>query len=158
MEVHSDWYNRIVKEINLHKDSLSQKDAKKYKLDLLLRVAKRVDDFFSLCGQCQLLQPEITKITGELSYLIQMPKQAPKEARKSYHKTLNNIIKHLKKGHKLVTKGYYRGIGMTIGPIIAAAIGAALENLGIGVGVGIGIGLAIGSYLDKKAEKEGRVI
>ncbi len=158
MEVHSDWYNRVVKEINLHKDSLSKKDAKKYKLDLLLRVAGRVDDFFSLCGKCQLSQPEVTKLAGELGYLIQMPKQAPREARKSYHKTLNNIIKHLKKEHKLVTKGYYRGIGMTIGPIIAVAIGAALENPGIGFGVGITIGLAIGSYLDKKAEKEGRVI
>jgi hypothetical protein len=158
MEVHSDWYNRIVKEINLHKDSLSQKDAKKYKLDLLLRVAGRVEEFFSICGQCQLTQPEITRITGELGYLTQMPKQAPKEARKSYHKTLNNIIKHLKKEHKLVTKGYYRGIGMTVGPIIAVAIGAALKNPGIGFGVGIAIGLAIGSYLDKKAEKEGRVI
>ncbi len=158
MEVHSDWYNRTVKEINLHKDSLSRKDAKKYKLDLLLRVAGRVDDFFSLCGKCQLSQPEITRLVGELGCLIQMPKQAPREARKSYHKTLNNIIKHLKKEHKLVTKGYYRGIGMTVGPIIAVAIGAALENPGIGFGVGITIGLAIGSYLDKKAQKEGRVI
>jgi hypothetical protein len=158
MEVRSYWYNRIVKEFNLHKDSLSKKDAKKYKLDLLLRVAGRVDDFFSLCGKCQLSQPEVTKLAGELGYLTQMPKQAPREARKSYHKTLNNITKHLKKEHKLVTKGYYRGIGMTIGPIIAAAIGAALKNPGIGFGVGIAIGLAIGSYLDKKAEKEGRVI
>jgi len=158
MEVHSDWYNRIVKEINLHKDSLSKKGAKKYKLDLLLRVAGRVEEFFSICGKCQLSQPEVTRLAGELGYLIQMPKQAPGEARKSYHKTLNNIIKHLKKEHKLVTKGYYRGIGMTIGPIIAAAIGAALKNPGIGFGVGIAIGLAIGSYLDKKAEKEGRVI
>lgn len=158
MEVHSDWYNRIIKEINLYKDSLSKKDAKKYKLDLLLRVAGRVEEFFSICGKCQLLQPEVTRITGELAYLIQMPKQAPKEARKSYHKTLNNIIKHLKKEHKLVTEGYYRGIGMAIGPIIATAIGAALENPSIGFGVGIVIGLAVGSYLDKKAQKEGRVI
>jgi len=158
MEVHSDWYNRIVKEINLHKDSLSKNDAKKYKLDLLLRVAGRVDDFFSLCGKCQLSQPEITRLVGELGYLIQMPKQAPGEARKSYHKTLNNIIKHLKKEHKLVTEGYYKGIGMAIGAGISAAIGAALGNPGIGTGIGIGIGLAVGSYLDKKAQKEGRVI
>lgn len=158
MEVHSDWYNRVVKEINLHKDSLSKKDAKKYKLDLLLRVAGRAEEFFSICGKCQLSQPEITRLVGELSYLIQMPKQAPKEARKSYHKTLNNIIKHLKKEHKLVTEGYYKGICMVIGPAISVAIGAALKNPGVGVGVGIAIGLAVGSYLDKKAQKEGRVI
>jgi len=158
MEVHSDWYNRIVKEINLHKDTLSKKDAKKYKLDLLLRVAGRVEEFFSICGKCQLSQPEVTRLVGELGYLIQMPKQAPKEARKSYNKTLDNIIKHLKKEHKLVTEGYYKGIWMVIGPAISVAIGAALKNPGVGVGVGIAIGLAIGSYLDKKAQKEGRVI
>ena len=158
MEVHSNWYNRVVKETNLHKDTLSKKDAKKYKLDLLLRVAGRVDEFFSTCGKCQLSQPEVTRLAGELGYLIQMPKQAPKEARKSYHKTLNNIIKHLKKEHKLVTEGHYKGIWMAIGPAISVAIGAALENPGIGIGVGVAIGLAIGSYLDKKAKKEGRVI
>jgi len=158
MKAHSNWYNRTVKEINLHKDTLSKKDAKKYKLDLLLRVAGRVEEFFSTCGKCQLTQPEVTRLAGELAYLIQMPKQAPKEARKNYHKTLNSITKHLKKEHKLVTEGYYRGIGMMIGPIIATAIGAALENPSIGFGVGIAIGLAIGSYLDKKAQKEGRVI
>ena len=158
MEAHSDWYNRIVKEISLHKESLSNKDDKKYKLDSLLRVAKRVDDFYSYCGQCQLFQPEITKLIQDLGYIVQMPKQTSKEERKSYFGTINNIIKHLQKQHKLITKGYYRGIGMTIGPLISTAIGAALENPGIGLGVGIGIGLAIGSYLDKKAEKEGRVI
>jgi len=158
MEVHSDWYDKIVKEINLHKDTLSKKDAKKYKLDLLLRVAGRVEEFFSICGKCQLSQPEVTRLAGELGYLIQMPKQAPGEARKSYHKTLNNIIKHLKKEHKLVTEGYYKGICMAFGVGISAAIGAALGNLGAGSGIGIGIGLAVGSYLDKKAQKEGRVI
>jgi len=158
MEVHSNWYNRTVKEINLYKDTLSKKDAKKYKLDLLLRVAGRVEEFFSICGKCQLSQPEVTRLAGELAYLIQMPRQALKEARKSYHKTLNNIIKHLKKEHKLVTEGYYKGICMAIGPGIGVAIGAALGNPGAATGIGIGIGLAIGSYLDKKAQKEGRVI
>ena len=158
MEAHSGWYNRIVKEINLHKDSLSKKDAKKYKLDLLLRVARRVDDISSYCGQCQLFQPEITKLAQDLGYMAQMPKQMSKKAGKSYLKTLNTIIKHLQKQHKLINEGHYQGIGMTIGLAIAAAIGAALDNPSIGVAIGIATGLAIGNYLDKKAEKEGRVI
>jgi len=44
MEAHSDWYNRVVQEINLHKNALNKKDYKKYKLDFLLRLAKRVDE------------------------------------------------------------------------------------------------------------------
>ena len=158
MEAHSVWYDKIAKEINLHKDSLSQKDYKKYKLDLLLRVAKRIGDFSSYCGECQLFQPEITKLTQDLSNLVQKPQPVAKEGRKSYNKTLNNIIKHLQKEHKLVTKGQNMGIWMVIGTGIGAALGAALGNPGLGPALGIGIGLVIGSHLDKKAEKEGKVI
>lgn len=155
MEVRSDWYNRVSKEIAQHKGSLSQKDAKKYKIDLLLRVAGRVDDLSAICGRCQLFRQEITTLTQELGNLVQLPN---KEGRKSYLKMIDNIIKHLKKEHKLVTEGYYRNIGMAVGGGIGAVLGAVLDNPGIGAPGGIGIGLAIGSYLDKRAKDEGKVI
>ena len=106
MEAHSDWYNRILKEINLHKDTLSKKDFKKYKLDLLLRIAKRVDDFSSHCGECYTFQQGITGLAQELSLLIQMP---DKGGRKRYNKAINNITKHLQKTHKLVTEAQMEG-------------------------------------------------
>ena len=154
MEAHSDWYNRVVQEINLHKNALNKKDYKKYKLDLLLRIAKRVDDFSSICGRCQLFQPEITRLTGDLQNISLMSK----ENRKSYFKTIGNITKHLQKQHKLVTAGHYLGICMSIGTGVGIAIGAALGNPGIGPAIGIALGVAVGSYLDRKAKKEGRVI
>jgi len=155
MEVHSEWYDKIVKEISLHKDTLSKKDYKKYKLDLLLRVAKRVDNFSALCGECQMSQPEITSLTQGLGNLLQMPS---KEERKSYFKTINNIIKHLQKQHKLVTKGQYMGIGVAIGAGVGVALGAALDNPGIGPALGTALGVAIGIAMDAKAKKEDRVI
>jgi hypothetical protein len=159
MEAQSNWYNRIVKELNLYPDTLSKKDIKKYKLDLLLRVAKRVDDFASYCGECQNFRQEITRLVQELSLLTQMPS---KEGIKNHVKVVDSLVNHLKKVHKLVDKGHYRGMGIGIGTAIGVAlggaIGAALDNPGIGTIVGIGIGFAIGGYLDKKAEKEGRVI
>jgi len=154
MKAHSRWYNDIAKEINLHKDILIQKDQKKYKLDLLLRVAERVYSFSSRCGQCQIFQQDISQLTQDLGYLV----HTPKEKRKSYFKTINNIIKHLQKHHKLISEGHYIGIGMTIGAGIGTALGAIFENLGIGTGIGTAIGLAIGVYLDKQAKKEGRII
>jgi len=154
MEVHSRWYDGIVKEINLHKDTLGKKDAKKYKLDLLLRVANKVDSFSSQCGECQMSQQDITTLTQGLGYLAQWSK----ERRKSHFKTIDTIIKHLRKQHKLITEGHYIGIGLAIGIGIGAVLGAALGNPGIGPAIGTAIGLAIGSYLDKKAKKEGRVI
>ena len=159
MEVGSQWYNRIATEIGQYQVTLGQKDFKKYKLDLLLRVAKRVDDFSHTCGECQTFKSEITRLTQELSLLTQMPS---KQGIKSHTKAVNNLAEHLKKVHKLVDKGHYLGvgigIGMAIGAALGGALGAALDNPGIGTAIGIALGIAVGRYLDKKAEKEGRVI
>ncbi len=154
MEVHSKWYDDIARSINSHKDTLSKKDSKKYKLDLFLRVAKRVDSFSRECGGCQLFQQDITQLTQDLGYLAQWPK----EKHKSYFKAISNITKHLQKQHKLVTEGQYLGIGLAIGTAIGVAIGAGSDNVGVGIPIGVGIGVAIGAGLDAKAKKEGRVI
>ena len=122
---------------------------------MLLRIARRVDDFSTTCGECQTFKQEITVLTGELGNLIQIPN---KENRKSYLKTINNLVKHLQKQHKLVTEGQYIGIGLAIGAGVGAALGAALGNSGIGPAIGVAIGLAIGKYLDNKAKKEDRII
>ena len=95
MKTHSDWYNRVSKEIVQHRDRLSQKDTKKYKLDLLLRVVERVDDLSSICGECQLLQQEIPTLTQSLGNLVYLPKPAAKTARKSYFKMIKQITRHL---------------------------------------------------------------
>jgi hypothetical protein len=154
MEAHSRWYDDIVKEISLRKDVLGKKGSKKYKLDLLLRIAGRVDSFLSHCGECQIFQQDITQLTQDLGYIV----QASKEKRKDYFKKIGTITKHLQKQHKLVAEGYYIGIGIAIGVAIGTAIGVALNNPGIGPGIGIALGLAIGAYLDNKAKKEDRVI
>jgi len=127
---------------------------------LLLRIAKRVDEFSSYCGECQTFQGEINRLTQDLNYAAQVSTsvQMSKEEHKSYFKTINTITKHLQKQHKLVTEGHYIGICMAIGTGIGVALGAALGNPGVGPGIGIAIGVAIGAYLDKKAKKEGRVI
>jgi len=155
MEARSDWYNRTATEINLYKDTSNKKKSKKYKLELLLGVANRVDEFSSDCGECQIFQQEITTLAQDLGNLIQLP---GKERRKSHIKRINNIVKHLKKEHKLITEGYYRGMGMMIGPVMGTSIGAAFDNTVVGIGIGIAIGFVIGNYMDKKAEKEGKVI
>ena len=157
-EAHSDWYNKIAKEISSHKDRLTEKEQKKYKLDLLLRVAGRVDSLSSLCGQCQLFQQDIMQLSRDLWEVSLMSK----EQSKSYPKKINNIVKHLQKHHKLVTEGQYSGmwtgIGVAIGVALGAAGGAVADNVGFGIPIGIGIGIAVGKYLDNKAKKEGRVI
>lgn len=152
MEVYSDWYYGIEKRITWQKDTLSEKDYQKYKLDLLLCLARRVDSFSALCTECQNRKQEINALTNDLANLSLMSK----EAKKSYFKAIGDITKHLQKQHKLVTEGQYIGIGMAIGSGVGVALSAALE--GAGLPIGIGIGAAFGFYLDAKAKREGRVI
>lgn len=159
MEVGSQWYNKIATEVSQYKITLGEKGAAKYKLDLLLRVARRVDEFSDICSECQALKQEIVNMVQELSLLIQMP---GKEDFKKHTTAINKLKEHLKKVHKLVEKGHYMGmgigIGLAIGGGLGAALGAALDNPGIGTAIGIALGAAIGTYLDRKAKQEGKVI
>jgi len=157
MEAHSDWYNRTAKDIGSRKDALSQKEAKKYKLDLLLRIAKRVEDFTAICGECELSRQEITTLTQDLGYLVQIP-NPNKEARKRYFRAIDNIVKHLQKKHKLVTEGQNQGKWIVAGMAVSAAIGAAVNQPGVGTVIGVAIGIAVGKYMDKRAKEEGRLI
>lgn len=159
LEAGSQWYDRIDAEIDRYRISLSEKSSRKFKLDLLLRVTGRVDQFSQTCGECETRKQEINKLVQELSLLTQTE---DRQAMKTYAATINNMVEHLKKEHKLVDKGHYLSIGVSIGLAIGggigAALGAALDNPGIGTGIGIALGAGIGAYLDRKARDEGRVI
>ena len=154
MGIDNNWYNDIVKEIDKHKGRSTRRDYKKYKLDLLLRVAKRVASFSVDCSECQNSQIEIKKRAENLDNLV----QSSKEERKSYFRTIDNAIKHLQEHHKLIVEDQNLGIWFIIGLLIGVALGSSLDNTGTGIGIGIVIGLAIGAYLDDKAKKDGKVI
>ena len=155
MEAHSRWYENVAREIKTYQDTLNKKEAKKLKLDLLLRVARRVEEFSTYCGECQTLQQEITMLIADLGNLIHLPS---KEAHRKHTKAISGMVKHLQKEHKLVTERHNMGVWIGIGTAIGVGIGTALGNPGIGPAIGVAIGVAIGSYLDKKAKQEGKVI
>lgn len=157
--VGSQWFNHVSSEISQYRTTLGEKGAKKYRLELLLRVAKRVDDFSQYCGECEAYKKVIGSLVQELSMVVQMPSR---EGVRKHNKAVTSLVEHLKKVHKLVDKGHYMGmgigIGMAIGAVVGGALGAALDSPGAGTGIGIALGLAIGAYLDKRARDEGRVI
>jgi len=155
MKNKSDWLDGIKKQIDLLRDTLSERDYKKYKLRLLLCIAERVTQFYPECGQCQIFQQDISALIQDIGNLVQL---ADKERQKSYFKSMDKITKHLQKQHKLVNEGYYMGIGTAIGAGIGVALGAILEQFGGGIPIGVGIGLAFGAALDAKAKKEGRIL
>ena len=155
MEANNRWYEEITKKLDPYKDSLSKKEQKKFQLDLLTRVARRVAEFNEECGECQLFQQEIMVYMNELGNMVHL---ADNVRRKQYAKRLKQTVRHLKSEHKLVPKGHYVGIWISIGTGIGVAIGAGMDNVGAGIPIGIGIGVAVGTTLDAKAKKEDRVI
>ncbi len=158
----SAWFSRVATEIEQQRYALSPKDFKRYKLDLLLRVARRVDEFSAICDECQGYKDEITGLLRELGLLFQLPGQESREGFKKYSDAVKGMVEHLKKTHKLVDRHHYMGIATSIGTAAGAALGGALNQLtgyaGLGTVAGIVLGLAIGWYLDRRAEEEGRVI
>lgn len=158
-EVGSQWYNRIASEISGYKLTLGLQNSRKYKLDQLLRIVKRVDDFSDICAECQESRQKINRIVEELGLMLQVP---DREVQKRYQRSVAGLIEHLKKVHQLLDKGHYTGIGIGIGLALGGGVGAALgavaDNPGIGTGIGIALGAAVGVLLDKRAKEEGKVI
>ena len=159
MEIGSQWYNRIAADISGYKLTLGPKASQRYRLDHLLRIARRIDDYSGICAECQGYQREITGLVQNLGLMVQVP---DKEGFRKHVRTITVLTEHLKKVHKLVDKGHYMGIGVGIGLAIGGGIGAALGSVvdspGIGTGIGVALGLAVGAYLDKRAGDEGKVI
>lgn len=151
----NEWLDGIKKQLNLLKDTLSERDYKKYKLRLLLCLAERVTQFFDECGKCQIFQKDISALIQDVGNLVQL---SDKQRQKSYFKSMDNITNHLQKQHKLVNEEYYMAIGIAIGAGFGVALGVAFEQIGGGIPIGAGIGLAIGAALDAKAKKEGRIL
>ena len=75
MENQNDWSNDIIKEIDKHKDKFSKKHYRKYKLDLLLRLTKRVATFSDDCDECQKFKGDIEKHVEKLCDLVQSSKE-----------------------------------------------------------------------------------
>ena len=155
MENRNRWYEETSKPLDPYKDSLSKKEQKRYQLDLVGRVARRVAQFGDKCGECQLFQQEIIAYVNELGNMVHL---ADDVRRKRYAKRLKQAVRHLQSQHNLVSKGHYVGIWMAIGTGVGVAIGAGMSTVGAGIPIGIGIGVAIGTMLDNKAKKEDRVI
>jgi hypothetical protein len=146
--------NNTLESFSAYKQTFSKKDIKKYKLDFLARVAKRIADLSKECGECQKFQVDITKLAQDLGGLV----QSSKEEKKIFDKKIREITSHLQKKHKLIAEGTYVGFGIAVGPAIGVALGSGMGNVGAGTGIGIGIGVAIGSALEAKAKKDGKII
>ncbi|WP_111669939.1 hypothetical protein [Algoriphagus litoralis] len=114
-------------------------------------------------GKHHLPDPFVTYLNKEIQSISQFPGNT-EETSKMLGELQKTILKKLEKEYGLVPRNHYRnlwiplgvgGLGLPIGLIFGFGIGN-MAFLGAGLPIGLGLGVAIGTYLDQKAEKEGR--
>ena len=72
MSNQNDWFDGINRQVILYKDTLSEKEYKKYKLRMLFCLAERVAQFSYECGHCQMLQQDISTLVQEVGNIIHL--------------------------------------------------------------------------------------
>jgi len=144
----------IESRIEALRPNLSLKDQKRLRLDMVVRVARRLDSLSIGCGACP---GHRTAIEGLVTSLDNLDRWQLADWKAYYH-SLDDIIRHLKKAHNLAEEGDQMGVWMAVGSGIGVALGAAFNNIGIGLALGVVGGLALGALLDAVAHKQGRVI
>jgi hypothetical protein len=148
------WFNRIENTLEQYENRLGPKEYRKYQVDLLLRMTRRVADYSLDCTDCQSFQDSVGTMTEDLGTLPAMAK----EKSQNYRKTQNALLKHLRRKHHLVVPGEYTSTWMSAGMAVGAGIGSIYYDLMVGLGGGLVAGTALGIYLDRRARNLGRVI
>ena len=77
-----------------------------------------------------------------------------------------DVLDYLRKQHNLVAEGYYSTLWMTLGisafglpfGVVLYALTDNSAFIAVGLPLGIAFGFAFGAFLDRKAEKENRVM
>lgn len=157
MDNTSQWYKIIERQVEKYRDNFTEKQYGKFKLDLILRIANKVDQLSEECGVCFEYKSQIAMMIGRLNSVEKMSK----EDEKSYFQNIDELINHLNQVHGLGLGGEYKTVLMVIGIVIGAIFGMIIlggKGLFIGSAIGMAVGIAIGNELDDKAREEGKTI
>ena len=136
------------------KPDISLKNQKRLRLNMVLRVARRLDSSSLGCESCVGHLPAMNKLVESISELDKW--QLPEW--KAYYQRLDAVIKHLKTAHHLAEEGEHLAMWTAIGLAIGAGVGTAFGSVVLGVIFGLAVGVAVGGMLDAIAHKQGRVI
>ncbi len=167
VELQEDWYGSVAEEIGSVKNRLGEKGQNRYKLNSLLRLAKRVADLSADCNQCQYWQGQVSRLIQGLK----QPEQVTPINRGDHQTTIKNITRHLRQEHGLVEKGQYTkrlvffstalGVSLIAFGYLLLNFGIALLALSITLPaliVRVIFSFAFGRLLDRRARRKGRLI
>ncbi|MFA6941128.1 MAG: hypothetical protein WCQ54_09135 [Clostridiaceae bacterium] len=154
---YSNWLNETNKKLDDYISCLDKKTVKKFRLQLLKRIAERTEEFSSKgCNECEENKENINK----LLLMLDEHNNNFAVAFKNYNAIIRKLIEHLQKKHGLTEEGANVAIWMPIGMSLGMCLGMSFgsNGLSIGLSLGLAVGVAVGSGLDSKAKKEGKNI
>jgi hypothetical protein len=161
------WCETIEARTRLCRERLSPKEQRLFRLEILPRLARRVDSFSDECSQCQQLKGELSHI----SQLLTCQSGLNHGERRQYVDVMTQVTRHLNRKHKLVGEWHYVKRFVSV----AVALGLGLVGLGyllLSLGVTLIVftialpalfgrivfSYLIGLFMDRRAKKRGRVI
>ena len=152
------WSVSIKKKIDTKRDKIYKRDFKFFKIDRLVRITERIDEFSNKCEECNNFKTEIEQITDKLpEYINGSPRQ-----RAEYEKRNETIVKHLKNIHNLVQAEYYSAVyaltGLGAGTVFGCGISYLIHPgfLRYGFLCGFTIGIITGRILGKRKDKRNK--
>lgn len=154
---HSNWYNDASKKLDDYISCFDKKTVKKFRLQLLKRIAERTEEFSSKgCSQCE----ENKENINHLLLILEEYSNTSTPTFRNYNVIIRKLIEHLQKKHGLIEEGANVSMWMPLGMLIGMCLGMSFgsNDLSIGLSLGLAIGVAVGSGMDSKAKKEGKNI
>lgn len=143
------WYKEASERIRDVLLLLNEKQIKKYKIEMLLRIVQHIERFSANgCKECDNLKDNLNDL---ILFLENQNELDPKQ----YKETFKLVIKHFVKKHGLLEEGTYLSLGMAYGLIFGAALSSFFQ---MAIALGMLFGLIIGISLDNKMKKQDRVI
>jgi hypothetical protein len=155
------WYRHFSEDVEEHLPDFTEKQQRKYKIELLLHTAKRVRDFSDGCGTCRGFQHTLTRLEEEIQEL------PDSKAQRQYQvEQLRRMAEHFVREHRLAPPNYYTrkyatyGLvaGLLGGFVIGVLILGNFLYLPAGLMLGLAGGMMYGVAEDATVENEHRRI
>ena len=155
------WYRQLIRDIEAHRWSFTDKQLRAYQIDLMLRIALRVKELSDACETCRSFQRTLSRMEEEF------PELPGSKAQRHYQiQQLRLMIEHFVKAHRLAPAHYYTRLlanyGLVVGLIFGIAVGFLVLNNGLYLPVASVAGLILGTTLgwiaDTRVKHEQRVL
>lgn len=135
------WYRKIEQAIEDRRESFTDKQWAKFRIDELLRVANRVREFSDGCETCRDFQHTLTRLEEEFQEL-----PGSKAQRQYQGDQLLEIEEHFAKAHRIALPRFYLRKRLKLG-LVVGAVGGFIGLLVVGNLLLFPLGIVVGAIL-----------